>query len=198
MKLHERIKKCRLDRGMTLLEVANALGVREATAQRYESGEIKNLKQATVLEMARIFNCSPAYLMGWEEFSESRANSEKLPLLGKIAAGQPILATEDCEYFSPINDTRADFCLRVKGDSMIGAGIKDGDIVFIRKQDSVDDGESFTAPVPVIDTCLDDRDVGLCKFGENGVIVTSFNNTRRMQRRHNEDNPPVMKAYINS
>jgi len=141
MKLHERIKKCRLDSGMTLLEVANALGVREATAQRYESGEIKNLKQATVLEMARIFNCSPAYLMGWEEYGEKSANDGKLPLLGKIAAGQPILATEDCEYFSPIDDTRADFCLKVKGDSMIGAGIKDGDIVFIRKQESVDDGE---------------------------------------------------------
>ncbi len=141
MKLHERIKKCRLDSGMTLLEVANALGVREATAQRYESGEIKNLKQATVLEMAKIFGCSPAYLMGWEDYAESSGNAEKLPLLGKIAAGQPILATEDCEYFSPINDTRADFCLRVRGDSMIGAGIKDGDIVFIRKQESVDDGE---------------------------------------------------------
>ena len=138
MKLHERIKKCRLERGMTLLEVANALGVREATAQRYESGEIKNLKQATVLEMAKIFNCSPAYLMGCEE---KNAGKNSLPLLGKIAAGQPILATEDCEYFSPISDTRADFCLRVKGDSMIGAGIKDGDIVFIRKQESVDDGE---------------------------------------------------------
>ena len=140
MKLHERIKKCRLDSGMTLLEVANALGVREATAQRYESGEIKNLKQATVLEMAKIFNCSPSYLMGWEENGESK-DCGKLPLLGKIAAGQPILATEDCEYFSPIDDTRADFCLKVKGDSMIGAGIKDGDIVFIRKQESVDDGE---------------------------------------------------------
>lgn len=138
MKLHERIKKCRLECGMTLLEVANALGVREATAQRYESGEIKNLKQATVLEMAKIFNCSPAYLMGCEEKS---TGGNSLPLLGKIAAGQPILATEDCEYFSPIKDTRADFCLRVKGDSMIGAGIKDGDIVFIRKQEYVDDGE---------------------------------------------------------
>lgn len=126
---------------MTLLEVANALGVREATAQRYESGEIKNLKHETVLEMARIFNCTPAYLMGWEEQGGNPSAEGKLPLLGKIAAGQPILATEDCEYFSPINDTRADFCLRVKGDSMIGAGIKDGDIVFIRKQDSVDDGE---------------------------------------------------------
>lgn len=141
MKLHERIKKCRLECGMTLLELANALGVREATAQRYESGEIKNLKQATVLEMARIFGCSPSYLMGWEDTDSKGADSNALPLLGKIAAGQPILATEDCEYFSPINDTKADFCLKVKGDSMIGAGIKDGDIVFIRKQDSVDDGE---------------------------------------------------------
>ena len=98
---------------MTLLEVANALGVREATAQRYESGEIKNLKQKTLLEMSRIFNCSPAYLMGWEEMVEPAADSNSLPLLGKIAAGQPILASEDCEYFSPISDTRADFCLRV-------------------------------------------------------------------------------------
>ena len=63
---------------------------------------------------------------------------------------------------------------------------------------SEDDGKSFTSAVPVIDTCLDDRDVGLCKFGENGVILTSFNNTRKMQRRHNADNPPEMKAYINS
>ena len=141
MELYERIKKCRLENGLTLLEVANALGVREATAQRYESGEIKNLKQKTLLEMARIFNCSPSYLMGWEESEKEANDSDRLPLLGKIAAGQPILANEDCEYFSPVTNSRADFCLRVKGDSMIGAGIKDGDIVFIRKQDCVDDGE---------------------------------------------------------
>ena len=143
MKLHERIKKCRLECGMTLLEVANALGVREATAQRYESGEIKNLKQATVLEMAKIFNCSPSNLMGWENESsyDSLKDKGRIPLLGKIAAGQPILASEECEFFSPIDDTRADFCLRVRGDSMVGAGIKDGDIVFIRKQECVDDGE---------------------------------------------------------
>ena len=140
MKLHERIKKCRLENNMTLLELANALGVREATAQRYESGEIKNLKHKTVLEMSRIFNCSPAYLMGWEDDAPAKKEGG-IPLLGKIAAGQPILAEEECEFFSPIDDTRADFCLRVRGDSMIGAGIKDGDIVFIRKQDSVDDGE---------------------------------------------------------
>ncbi len=63
---------------------------------------------------------------------------------------------------------------------------------------SFDSGKSFTQPVPVIDTVLDDRDVGLCAFGENGLIVTSFNNTRRMQRRHNEDNEPRMKSYIST
>lgn len=141
MKLHDRIKERRLALGMTLLDVANALGVKEATVQRYESGEIKNPKHQTVAELARIFRCSPSYLMGWEDISSAKSTADGLPLLGKIAAGQPLLALEECEVFSPVLDTHADFCLRVRGDSMIGAGINDGDIVFIRKQESVDDGD---------------------------------------------------------
>ena len=145
MKLHERIKERRLAMGMTLLDVANALGVKEATVQRYESGEIKNPKHRTVLELANIFHCSPSYLMGWEEDvlpeSVMQISKKKLPLLGNIAAGKPIFADEGVEYYSPGDDTGADFCLRVHGDSMTGAGIKDGDIVFIRSQETVDDGE---------------------------------------------------------
>ena len=145
MKLHERIKERRLAMGMTLMDVANELGVKEATVQRYESGEIKNPKHQTVLELAKIFRCSPAYLMGWDEEvlpeSVMQISKKKLPLLGEIAAGQPIFAKEEVEYYSPGDDAGADFCLRVQGDSMTGAGIKDGDIVFIRSQDTVDDGE---------------------------------------------------------
>ena len=145
MKLYERIKERRLKLGMTLLDVANALGVKEATVQRYESGEIKNPKHQTVLELAKIFRCSPAYLMGWEDEvlpdDVMQISKNKIPLLGEIAAGQPIFAEEEIEYYSPGEDTGADFCLRVHGDSMTGAGIKDGDIVFIRSQDTVDDGE---------------------------------------------------------
>lgn len=145
MKLYERIKERRLAMGMTLLDVANALGVKEATVQRYESGEIKNPKHSTVLELAKIFHCSPSYLMGWDEdplpVAAMQISKKKLPLLGDIAAGNPIFAEEEIEYYSPGDDTGADFCLRVHGDSMTGAGIKDGDIVFIRKQETVENGE---------------------------------------------------------
>lgn len=65
--LNDRIKQRRLQLGLTLLYVAEQLGVKEATAQRYESGEIKNIKHETIVCLAEILRCSPAYLMGWQE-----------------------------------------------------------------------------------------------------------------------------------
>lgn len=145
MTLQKRIKERRQALGMTLLDVANALNVKEATVQRYESGEIKNLKHSTILELSKIFKCSPSYLMGWEDdFLPSDAmyiSKKRVPVVGDIAAGIPIYAAEQVDYYSPVEDDGADFCLRVHGDSMTGAGINDGDIVFIRKQETVDDGD---------------------------------------------------------
>lgn len=67
---------------------------------------------------------------------------KKFPLLGEIACGEPILANEEFElYIESGANIQADFCLKAKGDSMIGARIYDGDIVFIRQQDMVEDGE---------------------------------------------------------
>lgn len=65
--LNERIKEMRTKRGYTLLYVAEQLGIKEATMQRYESGEIKNIKHETITKLAEVFSCSPAYLMGWED-----------------------------------------------------------------------------------------------------------------------------------
>lgn len=70
--LQERIKERRTVLGFTLLEVAELLGVKEATMQRYESGEIKNIKHDTIVEMAKIFKCSPQYLMGWTDMVMER------------------------------------------------------------------------------------------------------------------------------
>ncbi len=65
--LNERIKSRRLQLGYTLLYIADQLGVKEATAQRYESGDIKNIKHETIVSLAEILKCDPAYLMGWQD-----------------------------------------------------------------------------------------------------------------------------------
>lgn len=156
--VYQNIKKYRLEAGMTLLEVANKLGVKEATVQRYESGIIKNLKYDTIVALSEIFGCSPVELMGWEDnFSIDNSKSlfpeviadqikpvevRKLPVLGKVACGEPLFMDEDREYIDIKDAPRnVDFILIAKGDSMINAGIKDGDYVFIEKRSSVNNGE---------------------------------------------------------
>ena len=69
--LNIRIKELRNQYGLTLKDVAERLGVRVATVQRYESGKIKNIKQETIAELAEIFHTAPEYLMGWEKVEES-------------------------------------------------------------------------------------------------------------------------------
>lgn len=65
--LNDRIKNRRLQLGYTLLYIAEYLGVKEATVQRYESGDIKNIKHETIVSLSEILNCDPAYLMGWQD-----------------------------------------------------------------------------------------------------------------------------------
>jgi repressor LexA len=74
------------------------------------------------------------------------AASRALPLIGAVAAGLPRLAQEDVEDWVPV-PFRGDFVLRVTGDSMVGAGILDGDMVVVRRQQSADDGEIVVALV---------------------------------------------------
>lgn len=69
-------------------------------------------------------------------------STQKIPLLGSVACGEPIYAEEDKESYIVLGtNIKADFCLKAKGDSMIGARIHDGDLVFVRKQEMVDNGE---------------------------------------------------------
>ena len=66
--MHERIKELRNRRGMTLAQIADALGTTEATAQRYESGKgIKSIPYDVIEKYANIFGCKPQFIMGWDE-----------------------------------------------------------------------------------------------------------------------------------
>lgn len=66
-RLNEMIRSRRKELGLTLLQLAEKTGVREATVQRWESGNIKTIKYETMELLAHALNCTPQYLMGWEE-----------------------------------------------------------------------------------------------------------------------------------
>ena len=143
-----RIKDLRTANEMTLLQLAKRIGVSESTVQRYESGNIKNLKYETMITLSNIFGCSPQYLMGWEDspipsYPNIRQIAKKsLPVLGSVACGKPIYMAEEKEvYVDATTDIKADFILIAKGDSMTGARINDGDLVFVRQQPEVENGD---------------------------------------------------------
>ena len=83
---------------------------------------------------------------GAAKSGETVAELPKLPLLGQIAAGGPLLAEQNVEDEIAVPETlRGDFLLRVKGESMIEAGILDGDIVVVRRADEARNGEIVVA-----------------------------------------------------
>lgn len=65
--MSKRIKELRIAKGMTLLQLANKIGVSEGTVQRYETENIPNLKQDTIIALANALDTTPTYLMGWDE-----------------------------------------------------------------------------------------------------------------------------------
>ena len=135
----DRLFNIRKERGLTMNELGKLVGLHESTVKRYENGEIKTLDIEKVKEFARALNVSEIYLMGWQE---NKSTSKAIPLVGTIAAGTPILAQDNIErHFYLDSSIKADFALRIKGDSMINVGINEGDIVFIRQQPDIENGE---------------------------------------------------------
>ncbi len=139
MNVNERIKQRRIQLGLNVNDIAEALGISRATLYRYESHEIEKLPISIVEPLAEILGTTPSELMGWEDIGDGH---KRIPLVGTIACGTPILAEENIEdYIAAPLGCDADFALRCKGDSMIRARICDGDIVFIHSQPDCNNGE---------------------------------------------------------
>nr|DAX98289.1 MAG TPA: Repressor protein CI [Caudoviricetes sp.] len=143
-------------RNMTAAELSRISGVNEGAISQYKRGKYK-ASQPNIEKIAKYLNVSIPWLMGVSDVFGSYENGltpfpnldnilpikkRRFPLLGDIAAGPPIEADGHIEsYVLADEDIEADYALRIKGDSMIGAGIEDGDIVFIREQPEVENGE---------------------------------------------------------
>lgn len=146
-------EKRRKELGLTLEEVGNYVGVSKSTVKKWETGFIDNMKRDKIALLAKILKISPLSILGIDENTQDNISSlakygirpiktKKFPMLGEIACGKPIYCDEDYEtYIEASENINADFCLTAKGDSMINARIFDGDIVFIREQPTVENGE---------------------------------------------------------
>ena len=148
MNVGEYLKQLRIEKGLTQEELGELLGVKRAAVNKWESGMVQNLKRTTIKKLADIFQVSPASFI--DDLSNTSVlpsnikpiRLKKFPMLGEIACGKPIFAQEEKEaYIMADMDIDADFCLTAKGDSMINARIHNGDIVFIRQAEMVENGE---------------------------------------------------------
>lgn len=147
-------------RQVDILELAkpycqkNNVKLGKSDLSQYLKGTVEpGQEKLTVLSLA--LDVNEAWLMGYDVPKERNSfditkdpnymplpQTKKIPLLGTIACGVPILATENIdEYVTAPGSIQADFCLRCKGDSMINARILDGDIVYIKSQPDVENGE---------------------------------------------------------
>ena len=132
----KRIAKLREEKGLSQYVLSNLLGMSQSTYAGYEKGTRK-VPLAIINRLSEFYKVSTVHLTEW-----SAPESKYFPKLGRIAGGVPMFTNnEHEEYVVASSDIKADFCLEVRGDSMINARINDGDIVFIRKQADVNDGE---------------------------------------------------------
>ncbi len=156
----EVLKGLREEKALSQKELADELGLGYSTIGMYENGG-RMPKYEILDQIADYFNVDMNYLLGktnirnrYRELGIENdedylalnniypIEKKKFPLLGTVACGEPIFADEDREsYIMAGTDVDADFCLKCKGDSMINARINDGDIVFIKKQPTVSNGE---------------------------------------------------------
>lgn len=135
-------------------ELSNLTGIPKSALQRYATGETEKIPIDRLRKIAAAIGTSPEYLMGWEVTSERQDVPKKIPLgflpmpetvqiprVGRIACGEPITAEENIACYDEVLESwHADFTLICSGDSMLPR-IEDGDVVAIRKQPTVENGE---------------------------------------------------------
>lgn len=148
MEIGDIMRTRRQELGLTLEDVGNFVGVGKSTVRKWERGDIENMKRDKINLLSQVLKLSPLTFITGEVAYGMPDNiiplprTKAVPLLGTIACGKPILAVENVSCYVRIDEeVKVDFALECKGDSMINARIFDGDVVYIREQPDVENGE---------------------------------------------------------
>ena len=118
----------------TVREICNAVGLQSTATVHYH---LNALRDAGLIEMDEMKKRAISL--------PDAQRADRIPVVGVVTAGVPILATEHIEGYIPWDGEAGCFVLRVRGDSMIGAGILDGDKVVVRPQPDAENGEIVVA-----------------------------------------------------
>lgn len=144
MNMGERIKRLREEKGWTQEELGKLIGVQKAAIQKYEKGYVENIKRPNIMILAEALGVTATYLMCLDE-SAPASGTRLLPVLGVVRAGAPLFAGENVigEAYANVSDTKNGdyFYLRVTGDSMTGSRIQEGDLVLVKKQNHIENGQ---------------------------------------------------------
>lgn len=148
MEIGDIMRTRRQELGLTLEDVGSFVGVGKSTVRKWERGDIENMKRDKINLLSQVLKLSPlTFITGEVEYGMPDniiplPKTKAVPLLGTIACGKPILAVENVSCYVRIDEeVKVDFALECKGDSMINARIFDGDVVYIREQPDVENGE---------------------------------------------------------
>lgn len=175
--LSDMLTYLRKRKGLSQQELANTLKISRSAIGMYETG--KREPDLETLEIfADFYNVDMNTLTGKAPVKKQTnklpdtavpvdfSHLKRIPILGRIAAGAPIYAEENIEgyTFTDLNGGAEYFALRVRGDSMNAVRIYDGDLVIVRKQDIVENGE--------IAAVLIEQEATLKRFSRSGDIVT--------------------------
>lgn len=151
----ERLNKAFKASGLSQSELCDKADINKGALSSYLSGRYFP-KQIALEKLSSALNVSISYLMGFDIVDTADEKSRPLPsniilpaayavpILGTICAGSGIHCEENFEgYFYVDHTIKADYCLKVKGDSMVDVGIYDGDFAFLRKDFDYEDGEIY-------------------------------------------------------
>lgn len=169
MDFAKRLKELRVSRGLTQDDLARELNLVKSSISMYENGKRK--PSFEVLEaIADYFNVNMDTL--YSSAPVFVPSLKRVPMLGYAAAGQPLenLDGQDTYYVETDSRYAVDFCITVRGDSMINADINDGDIVFVRSQPEVSNGKIACVEIDNERVCIKrfyKTDTGVMLVSEN-------------------------------
>lgn len=176
------LKEQRIKLGLTMKQVADAVGVSESTISRWESGAIANMTREKIVLLSKALRLSPADIMGWSKDTPKEDTIVVLddyryfevPRFDSIAAGFGVIADSnpigtDLLPFKNEAEAAETMTIKVTGDSMYPK-IEDGDVIAVKRQTSVDSG---TIAAVLIDGT--DAVVKKVTYGSDWIILHSFN-----------------------